>query len=413
MHRGMGLLAVVMTSAVLAGCNGALMPQGEWSGLVHPDVLAKAGLKYYWTARVPLLVGERVRSIYRLDEKVYCLTTSNRLLAVDAMTGDYKWAFEVAEPGETVFRPVNFDNVALTPNTSGIGEILSPRRLPSVTPVPAVMLNTLTGVVVINRTTGEAIRRPGNIVLQDADVANTAGTTDGYNYYVAAPNGQYYAVRLQEGVKVWSMFTSSEPIMAPLVFNNGHLYITNEGGGVYCTAVGRKGRQEWNHRLDGPVVGGIYVDDRGCFIPCMDHRIYAYNPLTGEKLWDPFICDGQLQQAIQVGENSVFQYADQDKFYCLDVATGRLRWPAIRDGRMVLSVIGGNLYVRDGRNNLLVLDEMLGSRKMSVPMTGHEMFVGNATAPVMYSGRADGRLFCIAPATLSHLTMDVLKGKKK
>ena len=414
MRGAKGLLAAAVATALLVGCGPRAAGSGDWAGLVHPDELAKAGLKYYWNSSVPLLPGEKVRELYRLDENVYCLTTRNRLLCADALTGNFKWEARCGENG-TVFAPMHANGVFLSPRVSGIREIMDPHQVPVTKPFNAVLVNTLTQVLVINRDTGEMVRKPGDIVF-NGYVANGQGATDGVFFYIGSPTGEYHCIRLQEGVKLWTMTTSDklEPVSAPPVLMGGHLFLTNEGGWVFCTATGRHGLHEWEWKMDGPSVGGFSVDDRGLFVPCMDHRIYAFTPLTGQKLWEPFICDGALRQAIQVGENSLFQYADGDKFYCLDLATGRLRWPGLREGRQVLAVTDGALCIRDARNYLLVVDEMLGTPRQKVGLTGHELFVGNATVPVLYTGRADGRLFCITPTITTNVTLDTIgaKGRK-
>jgi outer membrane protein assembly factor BamB len=284
------------------------------------------------------------------------------------------------------------------------------------------MLNTLSYVTVLNRANGDVYRRPRAIDFGEQGahkfVANTRGATDGVHYFVGSPDGEYEALRLQEGVLIWTMSTAAslDPINAPLVFANGRLYLTNEDGMVICTSVlGNRGRQEWSQRLAGAVREGIHVDQRGCFVPCRDHRIYAFDPLTGGLLWEPFICRGPLDKAIQVGESSIFQYAEQDAFYVLDVATGRLRWTN-KDGRLVLALHGGTVYLKDARNNLLILDEMMGPGKPAtrIALVGHELFTGNAAAPAIYTAKADGRVFCITPVGVERLTPEMLQeGKAK
>ncbi|MFB3890814.1 MAG: PQQ-binding-like beta-propeller repeat protein [Phycisphaerae bacterium] len=410
------MAAIALCAA--AGCTTTpATGGGKWSGVVHPSVLAKAGLQYYWDCTIPLSAGEWVVRLSRLDENVYCITNLNRVIVVDAVSGGLKWAATLAAPRDTVFGPIHADGVTLTEAMSGVGEILTPSRLTNAMTFDAVMFNTMNYVAVYNRATGQAMRRPGMIDFSAQGprkfIANTRGATDGVLFYVGSPTGEYEAIRLQEGVLVWTMSTTSrlEPITAPLVCFAGRVYATNEGGGIFCaTSLGVKGRQEWSQKLDGPIRGGIYVDQRGCFVPCVDHRIYAFDAMTGARLWEPFICQGQLSQAIQVGESSIFQAADQDKLYVLDVATGRLRWTS-KTGQLVLAIAGGNVYLKDGTGNLQVLDEMMGPNKPSVAvaLTGHELFTGNTTAPAIYTAKSDGRVFCITPADLGKLTVDMLQ----
>ena len=81
------------------------------------------------------------------------------------------------------------------------------------------------------------------------------------------------------------------------------------------------------------------------------------------------------------------------------------------------TVVGGNVFLKDGVGNLQVMDEMMGPNKpsVSVALTGHELFTGNTVAPAIYTAKANGRVFCITPADLGKLTLDMLQepGKLK
>jgi outer membrane protein assembly factor BamB len=201
------------------------------------------------------------------------------------------------------------------------------------------------------------------------------------------------------------------PIAVPLRYFDGRLYIANENGTVICTNVYRVGKavKEWSVQLDGPIRGGFHVDRRGCFVPSWDGWLYAFDPITGRKLWDPVAFHGLLRDAVQAGSNSVFQYAQKDKFYAVDIASGKVRW-SIPDasGMFAMGSAGENVWVKDSDNNLLVVNEMSGSKVLSLPLTGHEMFVPNTTLPVIYTAKADGRIFCITPADTARVTPDML-----
>ena len=401
------IVAAAVFALALAGCSG---PANQWTGLAHPDTLAKAGMKYYWTGRARLQPGEKLVKIYRLDENLYCQTSGNRIIAIDAATGITKWVFQ-SNPDETIFRPVHYDGVKLTPEVSGILQLMEPGKLPNVPPFNALMINTESYVVVLNRDTGEVIRRPNAVAFGFA--ADCAGTTDGVNYYVGTTDGRYAAFRLQEGIKIWTMSSSDkkEPISAPLKYLNRQLFVANDGGTMLCADVSRisKVNVDWSAQLEGHLRAEFQVDDRGCFVPCWDNRLYGFNTLTGQKLWEPVVCRGVLNHAVQVGQNSLFQYAQQDKLYAVDIATGRVRWSIPdRQNMLVLGSDAGNVWIKDGRNNLQVVNEMSGGKVVSLPLTGHELFVSNATLPVIYTAKANGRIFCIAPTATTRINPEML-----
>jgi len=407
--RGMvKILVAVAIGASLCGCEPPQIDAGKpWVGLVHPDVLAKAGLQYYWPCSVNLQRGERIARLYHLDENLYCLTDLNRLIAVDALTGVEKWHFRVASPEQTVFRPVHADDIVLPDKVSGLPEILDPTRVEETVPFNAVMINSLSHVFVLNRKNGRLVR---NIELGFA--ANTGGTTDinGRIFVIGSTTGKFHGIRLQEDVRVWTESTDGL-LTAPIEQLGMHAFVAGEDKVFRVTRIG-EGVEEWSTRLAGPVTAPFFVDNRGAFVPCEDNRIYAFSPLSGIRIWQPFVCQGPLRDPIQVAERSLFQFARRDKFYAVNLATGRERWSSV-DGRLVLTVMDGNVYLLNQDRTMLVVDEMLGETVNSLPMTGFDLFLGNTVVPAIYVGTRHGRLFCIRRITDGHLTPEMMKPKLK
>ena len=60
----------------------------------------------------------------------------------------------------------------------------------------AVIVNTISYVLLINRTNGQLVRK-----FDFEFVANTPGSSDGGLFYVGSVNGWYHAVRLSEGAE--------------------------------------------------------------------------------------------------------------------------------------------------------------------------------------------------------------------
>ena len=403
MRDWMKLLAIVPVCVALAGCppQGRPAPHRPHSAPVHADVLAKADLQYYWTIQVARDEGERVVKLYRLDENLYCMTDQNRMIAVDAQRGLPKWSVEIGPLDETVFGPSHCDTVQLPTKVAGIEEMLHPDRSPPTEPFDAVFVNTVHYVLVIDRGTGRIVRK-----IHFGLASNSGGCSDGEMYYVGGIDGRFHGFSMRESVHVWSL-AAEDMISSPLARVKANLYVASRDGYFYCARAARIRRQNWKQKMTGPVTTAFHVDARGCFVPCEDGRLYAFDALSGQNLWDPFICEGPLRRPVQVSKNSIFQYATGDKFYAINLVNGQPRWSHPR-ARQVLAVMEGNVYLLDSRRALLVVDEMLGQVKTSLPMTGFGVFLPNATAPAIYTATMDGRLYCIRHKSAGYLSIEML-----
>ena len=400
-----GKIVVICTALMLlAGCKSSSV--NEWDLIVAPSVLKAASLKYYWQCKVDLEDDEVVRKIWRLDENLYALTSANRLIAMDASVGgDYKWSYPVGNRAQTVFPPCHADEVTV-PKTTGIAELISPDQKNKTEPFNAVIINTVSYALLINRDTGELVRK-----LDFKFVANTPGSSDSIHFYVAAVNGRYYAVRLSEGLYQWEMATSDVISARPVIFRD-KLYVGSQDGKFYAINPFReKDRLVWANLTDAAISANFTVDSRGCFVGSQDYRLYAYDNLTGDELWK-YVTQGPLREPVQVGSQTVFQYAWRDHFYAIDLARGAKRWK-LPEGRKVLACakINKQPYAMVLTNNrqLLLVHEILGKTEKSFPMTGLDLFVPNAAKPVIYAATTDGKFVCITPESVNHITPKMLK----
>ena len=58
---------------------------------------------------------------------------------------------------------------------------------------------------------------------------------------------------------------------------------------------------------------------------------------------------------------------------------------------------------------MLVVDEVLGTVKTSLPLTGWELFAGNTTKPAIYVATKTGKLACIRKLAAGRLTPGLLR----
>jgi len=412
MRRVIGWTLVLLLAAAFLGIAhavGAGQAPKRWpglnSGLAQPEVLAKADLQYYWRLKVPLKRSESLRRLWRLDENLYCLTTRNRLIALDAMRGLFKWSIDVAKPAAGVYAPCHADEVRL-PAGGGITAILDPPDLSEVKPFNAVIVHTIGYALVIDRDTGRQARK-----LDFKFVANTPASSDGTHLYIGSLKGWYHAVRLSDGLKEWTKATGGMMSAKPVVHKQS-LYVGSRDTKFYCVRTASREKPHlWTRKTDGPLTANFVVDARGCFVPAQDGRLYAYDNLTGVNVWT-FRTRGSLRTPVQVGAISAFQYAEKDRLYAINLANGRKRWD-LPAGRAVLAAIKPHVYVLTDKRTLLAVHETLGKVEASIPMRGMHLFVPNATSSAVYGGTVFGDVFCIAPKSLGHITPDMLKDKPK
>jgi len=401
MRALMPFVLVLPWCLVWAGCGPEAPPQK-----VHPDVLSRASMQYYWRLTVDLDDDETILRVTRLDENVYCFTSKYRLIAVDAARGLTKWSYQVADLGQTVFEPTHVNGIRLAPKPLGIAGILSPESVGEVEPFDAVLINTLNYVLVLDRSSGEFYRR-----IPFAFAANTTGVSDGTFFYVGSTEGRLHALLLNEAVRAWTL-SADDMITAAVKHHDHYVFMADESGGVFCVDTGQRGQKMWNQTLTGPVTADFYVDGRGLFVPCDDQRLYAFETTTGQRLWDrPFVTQRPLRDAVQVGGQTVFQRADQEMFYALDLQTGNERWSR-PDGRLVLGARDGEVYLLNRNNALLFIDEMSGEVRTSLPLAGWELFVANATQPEIYVASRDGALACIREQAAGRLTTEMLRSRQ-
>lgn len=388
--RSMATVAVLLTGCMVGtGCFG----RGDGPDRFTPKASLKTvGLGYYWRYRLELKPKETLLWIHQLDEHLYCLTSENRLIAVSATTGHRRWTYDVGHAPVPVFRPTHASQVALTEKVSGVKQILSGRAVQGVVPTDVVVLNTRGEVMVLARKSGKEIRR-----ARLPFAANNAGTTDGKRFYGGTGSGLVKAFDLQIAIET-STFYTANVVSAPLVFDDRHLYIGSEDGKFYAVAGSPRIRSPaWFRRLGGPVTAPFHVDKRACFVPCEDNRLYAFRTFNGGNFWEmPFICQGPCRTGVQVGDSTVFQYAEGDKFYAINLLSGAERW-STPDARDVLTLVGGKVFLRTAKNRLVIRDEVLGTVAGTVEMKGFDLFVRNVKSPAIWVAARDGSLACIRP----------------
>lgn len=409
MTRALSLLILLgLTATILSGCsqdspNPTITPAG---GGNH-DRLAEAGLKLFWKHNVALSKQEQIHKAYYLGDRLYFITSNQLIRAYDANVGLFKWAQTVTRKNEVIFAPVHVDNITLSDSTNGVETILAPPALDEMTLFNAVMINTPTRLVVIDRESGKVYRDVGF----DTFVATNRGDSDGKLYYVASSLRLFYAFRLLTGASLWKkQVHSGEIIKAPILCQAGKYYVGTMDGTLQCLDIGETSSPIWTLDLDGAISTPFHVDFRGLFVATADGRIHGLNPTTGEKLWYPPTVDGRPAGALHASQASIYQYVDGIGLVCVDISTGTIRWTN-PSARRILAIINEKPCLLDKHNNLLLVDETTGKVAHTVPMGRFEHFATNLKGDAIIAATDAGYVVCIRPAQAEPLKWQDLKNR--
>ncbi|MDP6633816.1 MAG: PQQ-binding-like beta-propeller repeat protein [Phycisphaerae bacterium] len=411
------LLVVLIVSGALVGCasrSSTALTAAQRAAL-HIKTLQDAGLRYYWRcddlAKFRLMSGgESIARTYVIDENFYCLTSMNRLIAIDAARGTLQWSkwVHVAKPGAAVFDPVHVNGITIPRTTPTRKEVLQPRSDPTrgVKPYDIVIISTRTHALVIDRKTGDEIR---NIKFNFGASATAGVCSDGRLLFVPDSRGWYNAILLHEMIHSWTLSVEGAIKVAP-VYIADKVIVASEDGQIQVANTYEARKKVWTRQIDAGIEAPILATENHLLVPCVDRRLHAFDPSTGQRLWEPFDCKKALTNAPQISDVSVFQYARGGDFHALGLVSGKLRWTS-SDARKVLAAMDNNVYLQDNRNRILLVDEILGDVKNTIQMPRGDLLAANTSAPAIYGATRNGKLYCIRRLAAGHITAEMLRKK--
>jgi outer membrane protein assembly factor BamB len=415
------LLVLLIVSGAFLGCQtpstsgskSALTPAQR--AAMHAKTLKDAGLQYYWRCdRLTKLLdrGERVARTWLIDENFYLLTSNNRLMAIDAARGTLQWSkwVYVAKPGRTVFEPTHVRDVALTRNTPTRKEILQPKRRPGVEipGIDLVIISTRSNALVIDRKNGDIIRD----IKYTFPIAASAGTcSNGRLLFAPDSRGRYHALLMHEMLESWALDVEGAIKVSPQYVAD-KVIVASEDGQVQVANTFEIRKKVWTRTLPGGIESPILATASHLMVPCMDRRLYAFDPTTGQRLWEAFECGKPLVDVPQLSDVSVFQYARGGDFFAIGLVSGKLRWKSA-EARKVLAAMENNVYLQDSSNRILQVDEIMGETKAVINIPKDHMLTANTSAPGIYGATRDGKVYCIRLLSAGHITAEMLRKRQK
>lgn len=167
---------------------------------------------------------------------------------------------------------------------------------------------------------------------------------DGRNVYVANPEGVVTALRIKNGVYVWSRETNLHLISGP-TYAHGMLFLgTREGQVVALSA--KDGSTVWQAEVSSVVLAAPAVGNGTVVVHTLDGNLVAFDLTTGERRWTvsrsvPTLTLRGISSPV-IRDGVVYAGMDNGKLLALDLSNGEQLWQtriAIPSGRSELERI--------------------------------------------------------------------------
>jgi hypothetical protein len=261
--------------------------------LVTQEQAARVGLERSWFAQIPVDPSRsRVRTWYLYYDRLYAVTDSGVLAALNAETGEQLWAKQVGKPGYPAFGP--------SANLKYLG-IISGSKL--------YLLDRNDGRVEWVRALGSAPSSGPALSEHYAYVALITGRIEGYKlddpatqpwYYqsngrtflrptvtgsvVSWPTtaGYLYVGRAEDPGVTFRLETNADIVTSPAA-QGDYLYIASLDGYLYCMNI--DGREKWRFSTGYAIESSPAIVGQQAYVASMEPALYALNADNGAPLW--------------------------------------------------------------------------------------------------------------------------------
>jgi outer membrane protein assembly factor BamB len=306
------------------------------------------------------------------EDEVIVGDQSGILAALDAASGEVRWKLDVGsliQGAPALVQPTGSDELVVV-GTEG-GQIVAARAADGHevwrTPVSGAVNNSMLvadGVVYAATDAGEidAINPTSGTVVWSmnlgAPITRNAGADAGV-LYVGVSSGQFSAIDVASHTVRWAVPLADGTPGTPTIAN-GRVYVVEGilGGGTHDLLAldARDGSRAW--RFASPAgeqvhMGGIAGGQ--IYAMCEDHNVYALDAETGRSRWTA-TTDGRVITLAAIVGNLVFFSSEDEMVRAVDARTGEVLWKVPTTGKPTMpAVVGGRVYVGTDLGQVLAI----------------------------------------------------------
>jgi outer membrane protein assembly factor BamB len=311
---------------------GAVQAEGP---LVTRELAASKGLERAWFAQIPVDPSRhRVTTWYLYYDRLYGVTDSGVITALNAETGEQLWAKQVGKSGYPAFGPgANADYIGLV---SG-GKLY-----------------------VLDRDTGRMkwIRELGSAPASGPALSNDIA-------YVALVTGRIEGYRLDDpAAQPWYYQSKGRTYLRPTVTGNVVSWPT--ASGYLYVADADDPQVLFRLKTSGDIVTSPAQQSPNLYVASLDGYLYCINELTGDEKWRYSTGHAITSSPAVVGDMA-FVASFEPALHAIDSKSGAEKW--IAPGVSHFAARGKDrIYTSDQYGNVLMLDATTGRQVGRLPV---------------------------------------------
>lgn len=206
----------------------------------------------------------------------------------------------------------------------------------------------------------------------------------------------------------WETMTRFGISAAPAVYLN-LIYFADEGGSVYAISEDKAPAWPLEHsafQTDGRIVADVKADEGGIYVASMDTKLYCLEPASGRLRWQYYSASPLVESPV-VTADTVYQVVPNIGVVAIDKAAGKMNRDAkwtVKGATRFISQDDKNVYLRGPNNQILACDRATGEVKFKSQRSDLVAFAINTKNGMIYASTRDGNVMAIKPITTPGVT---------
>jgi outer membrane protein assembly factor BamB len=201
----------------------------------------------------------------------------------------------------------------------------------------------------------------------------------------------------------WELMAFGAMTPTPAAFDKVIFYGSEDGdlGAVNENRAAVWGLPGGVFKTQGDFLSDIKADDFGVYAANTDTKLYCLDRATGKIKWQ-FYGGVPLKNSPVITPSTVYQFVPGQGIVAIDKIKGTFdrqpKW-TVKDAVQVLSEDAGNVYLRADDNRILAADRDTGEIRFTSKSRKYTVFATNLADSMIYAATKDGEVVQIQPIT--------------